>query len=340
SAAAPLNRRAMGTPWPNSRKNRLQRKLVGWFPDRDDERAGVIKNIFMNENLLYRPTSAATADELAAQLRDTRRRHRRATDDLSMRQLMGPMLPIVNPILWEIGHVGWFHEYWTLRHAHGEAPILDRADRLWNSSTVAHATRWDLDLPDRNGVFGYMAGALERQLARLGGRVEHPACSFYDPAIRDVDKHVEALAPMRQTLGYARPEHLGRPARHRAGAWGGDVEVPGGRWRLGSTAAEGFIFDNEKWAHEVDIAPFRIAKAPVTNAEFAAFVSDGGYRRREFWSAAGRGWRRRVAAEKPVYWLKNDGRTWTRRRYDKVEQLPPHAPVTFVNWYEAQAWCN
>src|SRR5262244_1468507 len=96
----------------------------------------------MNDNLIYRPTSAATADELAAQLCNVRTCTRRATDDLSMRQLMGPMLPIVNPVLWEIGHVGWFHEYWTLRHAHGDAPILDRADRLWNSSTVAHATRW------------------------------------------------------------------------------------------------------------------------------------------------------------------------------------------------------
>jgi len=314
--------------------------LVVWFPDRDDERAGVITTIFMNEDLVYRPTSAATADELAAQLCNIRTCTRRVTDDLSMRQLMGPMLPIVNPILWEIGHVGWFHEYWTLRHAHGEAPILDRADRLWNSSTVAHATRWDLDLPDRNGVFGYMADVLGRQLDRLGGGIELPACYFYDLSIRHEDMHVEALVYARQTLGYARPERLGDPASHRAGARGGDVEVPGGRWRLGSTAADGFIFDNEKWAHEVDIAPFRIGKAPATNAEFAAFVDDGGYRRREFWSAAGWAWRERVAAEKPVYWLKHDGGSWTWRRYDKVEQLPPHAPVTFVNWYEAQAWCN
>jgi len=269
--------------------------LVVWFPDRDDERAGVITTIFMNEDLVYRPTSAATADELAAQLCNIRTCTRRVTDDLSMRQLMGPMLPIVNPILWEIGHVGWFHEYWTLRHAHGEAPILDRADRLWNSSTVAHATRWDLDLPDRNGVFGYMADVLGRQLDRLGGGIELPACYFYDLSIRHEDMHVEALVYTRQTLGYARPERLGDPASHRAGAWRGDVEVPGGRWRLGSTAADGFIFDNEKWAHEVDIAPFRIAKAPVTNAEFAAFVDDGGYRRREFWSAAGWAWRERVA---------------------------------------------
>ena len=94
------------------------------LPDRDEERAGVIRTIFMNETLIHRPTSGASAEELAAQLRDARSCTCRLTDDLSTQQLMGPMLPIVNPILWEIGHVGWFHEYWTLRHAHGQAPLL------------------------------------------------------------------------------------------------------------------------------------------------------------------------------------------------------------------------
>ncbi len=116
--------------------------------------------------------------------------------------------------------------------------------------------------------------------------------------------------------------------------------MPGGRWRLGSTPADGFVFDNEKWAHEVDVAPFRIAKAPVTNAEFAAFVDAGGYRRREFWSAAGWAWRERAGAERPVYWLAKDGGGWTWRRYREVEPLAPHAPVMFVNWYEAEAWCR
>src|SRR5262249_58883828 len=118
--------------------------------------------------------------------------------------------------------------------------------------------------------------SLGHQLDRLRGGTELHARFFYDLSIRQEDMHVEALVYTRQTLGYAQPESLGRAATHRAGAWGGNVEVPGGRWQLGSTAADGFIFDNEKWAHEVEIAPFRIAKAPVTNAEFAAFIDSGG----------------------------------------------------------------
>ena len=115
--------------------------------------------------------------------------------------------------------------------------------------------------------------------------------------------------------------------------------MPGGHWRLGSAPADGFVFDNEKWAHEITLAPFRIARAPVTNAEFAAFVEAGGYRKREFWSAAGWAWREQAAAERPVYWHAR------RRQLDvaslpRVEQLAPHAPVMFVNWYEAEAWCR
>jgi iron(II)-dependent oxidoreductase len=41
-----------------------------------------------------------------------------------------------------------------------------------------------------------------------------------------------------------------------------------------------------------------------------------------------------------VYWLGKDGGSWIWRRYRETEQLAPHAPVAFVNWYEAEAWCR
>ncbi len=254
---------------------------------------------------------------------------------------MGPKLDIVNPVLWEIGHVGWFHEYWTLRHSHGQAPLIEQADNLWNSSTVAHDTRWSLNLPDRSGTFAYLADVLERQCDHLArGNFPEHARYFYELAIRHEDMHVEALAYMRETLAYPPPHKLGDRAGPATGGLAGDAEVPGGMWWLGATTTEGFIFDNEKWAHAIELTPFRIARAPVTNSEFAAFVEAGGYRAREFWSDAGWAWRERQRAERPVYWQPKSDSVWTWRRYDRTEVLPPDAPVVFVSWHEAEAWCR
>lgn len=288
-----------------------------------------------------RPISGASPAELASQLRQARTRTHRLTDELSSEQLMGLKLDIVNPVLWEIGHVGWFHEYWTLRHSHGQAPLIDRADDLWNSSTVAHDTRWSLNLPDRDATFAYLAEVLEHQCDQLTcADFPEPALYFYELAVRHEDMHVEALTYMRETLAYPPPRNLGDHASAAAGALPGDAEVAGGTWRLGATRTEGFVFDNEKWAHEVELSPFRIGRAPVTNREFAAFVEAGGYRVREFWSDDGWAWRERQRAERPIYWQPKSDGVWTWRRYDRTELLAPDAPVVFVNWHEAEAWCR
>src|SRR5207237_6246065 len=83
------------------------------------------------------------------------------------------------------------------------------------------------------------------------------------------DMHAEAFTYTRQTLGYPAPG----PGEGRAGGGPlpGDVEVPGGTFWLGAEPTEPFVFDNEKWAHRVELPPFTIARAPVTQAEFAAF---------------------------------------------------------------------
>ncbi|HYD06763.1 MAG TPA: SUMF1/EgtB/PvdO family nonheme iron enzyme, partial [Reyranella sp.] len=286
------------------------------------------------------PTSGAAPAELVAQLREVRHRTRRLTEDLSSAELLGPYREIVNPILWELGHIAWFHEYWTLRHAASRAPLIERCDRLWDSSNVAHKTRWHLDLPDRAGTYGYLADVLARQEELLGRDLSDAARYYYDLAIRHEDMHAEALTYMRQTSANAAPEAMGASATPRAGGLPGDASVPGGQWRLGSTPSEGFIFDNEKWAHETPLVPFRIARAAVTNQQFAAFIEAGGYRTRAFWSEAGWAWRERLGAERPAYWMpKRDG-VWTWRRYRTVEPLAPHAAVVFVSWFEADAWCR
>src|SRR5262249_16919687 len=101
-----------------------------------------------------------------------------------------------------------------------------------------------------------------------------------------------------------------------------------------------FVFDNEKWAHPVQIAPFAIARSAVTNSEFATFVDDGGYSRSDLWSPEGWRWREHADAHHPVYWRRAAGNQWPRRVYDAWVPLLLFEPVIHVNWYEAEAYCR
>jgi len=113
------------------------------------------------------------------------------------------------------------------------------------------------------------------------------------------------------------------------------VLVPGGPFRLGVDAAdEPFSLDNERPAHWVHVPAFRIGRVPVTNAEYAGFIADGGYTSPRWWSP--RGWAHRCEAglERPQCW----GLDGTRTRFGIVEPLPPDEPVQHVTFFEAEAY--
>jgi iron(II)-dependent oxidoreductase len=277
-------------------------------------------------------------EQLTSALLDARARTFELVLDLDDACWMGPRLAIVNPIRWEVGHLGWFQERWVLRHARGRAPLLANGDALYDSAKVAHDTRWDLPLPDRDATLAYMREVLERSIeAAKDGEHRY----FQELALFHEDMHGEALAYTRQTLAYPEPRFANRdPSPPTSGPWPGDVEVPGGMFDLGAHSdARHFVFDNEKWAHPVRVAPFRIARAPVTNEDFARFVDDRGYERDELWSDDGRAWREAAQARAPVYWERAGGE-WRVRRCDRFEPLAPHQPIVFVSWHEAQAYCR
>jgi iron(II)-dependent oxidoreductase len=311
-----------------------------------------------------------TASELIHLLKDARARTLELIADLDEKQMIGPRLAIVNPPLWEIGHVAWTQEFWTLRHLRGEKPLREGADALYNSTDVAHDTRWELLLPSREQTRSYMETVLSRVANALGARELSPEeIYFHLLVLFHEDMHGEALAYTRQTLGYPPPKLSSAdisPTQLHGGALIGDAAIPGGTFMLGAAPGGLFVFDNAKWVHPVDIASISIARAPVTNREFAAFADDGGYRRREFWSDDGWRWRESGGApaldrsfskffkraqeyktdlspeksEHPVYWKKESNGRWLQRIFDEYVPLRDTLPAMHVNWYEADAYCK
>ena len=285
-------------------------------------------------------------EELAGWVCDARQRTIELVADLSDEQLFGPRLAIVNPLHWEIGHVAWFQEKWVLRHVCGESSSRDDADALYDSIAIPHDTRWDLPLPSREDTLAYLREVRDRVLGKLAQPEPSAELVYFTlyTAFHE-DMHNEAFTYPRQTLGYPPPRLSlpgvkDTPGSAPGSMLPGDAEIPGGVYQLGAAPNEPFVFDNEKWAHPVEVKPFAMARAATTQNEFLAFIEDDGYRRRELWSEEGWRWREETAAQQPLYWRRDSGGRWLRRDFDRWAPLEPGRPVLHVNWFEAEAYCR
>ena len=282
---------------------------------------------------------------LANWVNDARDRSLRLVEDLTDDQLIGPQLEIVNPPLWELGHAVWFQEKWVLRHAMACEPLRENVDTVYDSIAIPHETRWDLPLFSRDEMLAYAEEVRDRVVEVIDQADDTRLDYFVMLSVFHEDMHTEAFTYTRQTLAYPQPTFVSTAQRDSQQAAnervnGEDLLASGGHFQLGAFADDHFVFDNEKWAHSVDILPFAIAKEAVTQSAFASFVDDNGYGRRDLWSEAGWNWREEVGARHPVYWRRETNGSWCRRDFDQWRPLEPDRPVIHVNYYEAEAFCR
>ncbi len=113
------------------------------------------------------PADYFSAELLADWVADAAARSKALVADLSDEHLMGPQMEIVNPMLWEIGHVAWFYEKWMLRHLAGREPFRPEVDSLYDSAAIPHDVRWDLPLLSREAVLRYIDNVCDAVLDRL-----------------------------------------------------------------------------------------------------------------------------------------------------------------------------
>jgi len=255
-----------------------------------------------------------------------------------------PYLVIINPPLWELGHVVWFAEWMILRgapvgpEAMAQHPcMLAEGDKLFDSTPVMHKTRWTLQLPDTESVKNYARDVLERILKKLAKQPDHADTLYpFRMALAHEDMHTEAFSYTLQTLKLPAPDYLLKQNPNSPPAQ--ELHFAGGPFTLGSPATDAFIFDNEKWAHPVSLPAFTISSTLVSNAQYKKFVQDNGYEKLQYWDAAGRAWLTSTKRKAPRYWLQQAGE-WCCERFGEVVALPAGEPVRHVSYLEAKAYC-
>lgn len=126
------------------------------------------------------------------------------------------------------------------------------------------------------------------------------------------------------------------------------VTVAGGTVKAARSplTTELFGWDNEFGnGKEVTLVEFEVSETLVTNAEYAAFVAEGGYKTPSFWSQEG--WKWAQVRSRPLFWVdcnapgdgdSDEAMNVKFRSMREVIDMPQDWPVV-VNNFEAEAFC-
>ncbi len=259
--------------------------------------------------------------------------------DLDERELTSQHSPLMSPLVWDLAHIGQQEDLWLLRggDAAAQGVLSCQIERLYDAFEHPRATRVNLPLLSPREARSFLSDVRGRVLDELDRSTASTPEQLFAFAMveQHEQQHVETMLATHQLrqgaplLGDGAPLPPGRvvPAD--------SVLVPAGPFTLGvDLTDEPWALDNERPAHRVDLGAFRIARTPVSNGEWLAFIAAGGYDEPRWWSTAG--WRHRLDAglERPLFWSR-DG---SRRRFGHTEEIPVEEPVQHVSFFEAEAY--
>ena len=288
-----------------------------------------------------------TTASMAQAYADVRAHTEALARPLSAEDCLLQSMPDASPVKWHLGHTSWFFESVVLARRPGYRPFDPRFAFLFNSYYEAlgprhpRPRRGHLSRPGLEEVYAYRAhvdaamleASADESLSRAIVLGLHHEQQHQELILTDI-KHAFFANPLLPAYQGARVEpHAAEPLEV--------LSISAGVSLVGHDG-HGFAFDNEGPRHQVLLRPFRIASRPVNNAEYRAFIADGGYRRPELWLSDGWARVQDEQWEAPLYWLKDDDGSARENEnvftLSGVQPLDPNAPVAHVSFYEAAAF--
>lgn len=286
--------------------------------------------------------SQAVRDDVRSALEESRARFLSLLQPFEAGVLERQHDVLMSPLLWDLAHVANYEDLWLVR-ALGAEPTRTGVDDLYDAFKQPRAEREALPLLALDEALAYGEAVRARALDLLDHRdvsAESP-----DPLLRDAfvhrmvvqheHQHAETVLAALQLLpGQEARALLARPTPDRGVAPPAEVFVPAGSSAMGSDHPASL--DNERPVHEVQLPAYWIDAAPVTNAQYGAFIDDGGYDQPRWWTERGWAWRQEASLTMPQFWQR-DGAGWARVRFGNLEPVPADEPVQHVCWFEADA---
>jgi ergothioneine biosynthesis protein EgtB len=291
-------------------------------------------------------SQALTHDDLARRLRATRDLSAALVAPLSDADASAQSMPDASPSKWHLAHTSWFFETFVLAGLPGYRLFDDRFGYLFNSYYEAvgarHARhqRGLITRPSLDDVLAYRAH-VDAGLAHHWQRFDAEKLALAELGLNHEQQHQELLLTDILDLFAANPIEpaMFPPPPATAGrAAPGWTRHPGGIARIGHSGP-GFAFDCEGPAHDVLLRPFALADSLVTNADWAAFIADGGYAKPALWLSDGWAWVKRDAIAAPLHWQITE-HGWSSFTLAGRRPVVPLAPVTHISFYEADAFAS
>jgi iron(II)-dependent oxidoreductase len=286
------------------------------------------------------------AAECRAILEEARERTLTLLAPLNEAELREQHDPLMSPVLWDLGHIAHFEELWLTRNLTGEIRFGEMPG-LFNPFEHPRSERGDLPLPTLDGTLAVLADVRRRVFERLdqqGLDEEQPLQRggyVYRMVAQHEYQHNETILQtlqLKRGVAYRAPRAWSLPPAAPGFSGRTMVRFPGAEVQIG-TDDRSAAYDNERPRHNLMLPPFLIDVAPVTNADFAEFIAEGGYRRVELWSEAGRAWLAESGAQAPRYW-RRDGAGWVTHSMDAQMAVPADHPVCHVCYFEADAFAR
>jgi iron(II)-dependent oxidoreductase len=274
-----------------------------------------------------------------------RKRSAELTDAVDDDELVRQHSSLMSPLVWDLAHIGNQEELWLVRDVGGREPVRHDIDHLYDAFQHPRASRPSLPLLGPAEARAYVREVRDKVLDVLDGvpmsgqpLLDHGFA--FGMVAQHEQQHDETMLATHQLRRGSPVLHDEPPPLPRGGgpAAPAEVLVPGGGFTMG-TSTEPWALDNERPAHQVEVAPFVIDAAMVTCGAYLAFVEAGGYDDPRWWSPAGWAHIRESGIFAPAAWEQVDG-TWWRTRFGRREPVPIHEPVMHVCFHEAQAFAT